>query len=67
MKFDASGNRQWSRLLGTALGEYGRNIAVDGSGNAYLTGNTTGNLDGETNNGLEDAYLVKYDTNGNLQ
>ena len=62
-----SGTRQWTRLLGTTSGEYGRSVAVDGSGNAYLTGHTSGNLDGATNNGGNDAYLVKYDTSGALQ
>jgi hypothetical protein len=54
-------------LLGTASGEYGRSVAVDGSGNSFLTGLTAGNLDGATNSGGNDAYLVKYDTSGNLQ
>jgi chitodextrinase len=67
VKYNTSGTRQWTRLLGTASGEYGRSVAVDGSGNAYLTGHTSGNLDGATNNGGNDAYLVKYDTSGNLQ
>ena len=42
-------------------------VAVDGSGNAYLTGLTGGNLDGATNAGGNDGYLVKYDTSGTLQ
>ena len=67
VKYNTSGTRQWTRLLGTTLGEYGRSVAVDGSGNAYLTGHTSGNLDGATNNGGNDAYLVKYDTSGALQ
>jgi hypothetical protein len=67
MKYDTSGTRQWTGMLGTALGEYGRSVAVDGSGNSYLTGMTDGNLDGVTNAGGNDAYLVKYDTSGTLQ
>jgi len=67
VKYNTSGTRQWTRLLGTTSGEYGRSVAVDGSGNAYLTGHTSGNLDGATNNGGNDAYLVKYDTSGALQ
>jgi len=67
VKYNTSGTRQWTRLLGTASGEYGRSVAVDGSGNAFLTGHTSGNLDGATNSGGNDAYIVKYDTSGALQ
>jgi hypothetical protein len=67
IKYNTSGTKQWTRLLGTASGEYGRSVAVDGSGNSFLTGLTAGNLDGATNSGGNDAYLVKYDTSGNLQ
>ncbi|HEX7540068.1 MAG TPA: SBBP repeat-containing protein, partial [Syntrophales bacterium] len=67
MKYDSSGTRLWTQMLGTASGEYGRSVAVDGSGNSFLTGFTSGNLDGATNNGSNDAYIVKYDTNGTLQ
>ncbi len=67
MKYDSSGTRSWTQMLGTASGEYGRSIAVDTGGNAYLTGHTAGNLDGATNSGGNDAYIVKYDTSGALQ
>jgi fibronectin type 3 domain-containing protein len=67
VKYNTSGARQWTRLLGTALGESGRSVAVDGSGNSYLTGMTDGNLDGVTNAGGNDGYLVKYNTSGTLQ
>ena len=67
MKYDTSGTRLWTQMLGTASGEYGRSVAVDASGNAYLTGLTAGNLDGATNAGGNDGYLVKYDTSGTLQ
>ena len=52
---------------GDHVGRVARGTAVDGNGNAYLTGHTSGNLDGATNIGGNDAYLVKYDTSGALQ
>ena len=67
MKYDTSGSRLWTQMLGTASGEYGRSVAVDGSGNAYLTGLTGGNLDDASSAGGNDGYLVKYDTSGALQ
>ena len=67
IKYNTSGTRQWTSMLGTTAGDYGRSVAVDGSGNAYMTGHTAGDLDGATNSGGTDGFIVKYDTNGNLQ
>jgi len=36
------------------------------SGNIYVTGFTSGGLDGNTNGGAG-IFLVKYDSSGNLQ
>ncbi|MBP8695902.1 MAG: SBBP repeat-containing protein [Syntrophobacterales bacterium] len=67
IKYDTSGTRQWTRMLGTTAGDCARSVAVDTSGNTYMTGDTSGNLDGATNSGGTDGFIVKYDTNGNLQ
>ncbi|HOD36683.1 MAG TPA: SBBP repeat-containing protein [Syntrophales bacterium] len=67
LKYNTSGTRQWTRMLGTSSDEYARGMAVDGSGNPYITGHTSGNLDGVTNAGGNDGFIVKYDASGNLQ
>jgi hypothetical protein len=54
-------------MLGTAAVEAARGMAVDAGDNAYITGFTSGNLDGVTNSGGDDGFIVKYDTSGNLQ
>ena len=64
-KYDTNGNRLWTRLLGTSDDEVGHGIAVDTKGNAYITGFTYGDLDGNTNAGGQDIFVSKYDTNGN--
>jgi hypothetical protein len=72
-KYNAAGVRQWIRQLGTTQSEKANAVAVDGSGNVYVAGNTAGGLDGHTNAGSSDAflksdaYLTKYDTNGTKQ
>jgi hypothetical protein len=36
------------------------NVALDGSGNVYVVGCTSGDLGGNTNAGSDDAFLVKF-------
>jgi hypothetical protein len=65
VKYDALGNVVWTRQTGTSAWDEGTSVAVDVSGNAYISGHTTGNLGGP-NAGGWDAFLVKYDNSGNL-
>ncbi len=55
---------EWTQQLGTVSDDYTRDMSVDSSGNAYVTGWTGGNLDGNTNAGGTDMFLTKYDTAG---
>ncbi len=64
VKYDATGTKQWTRQLGTALDDVGGRVAIDLSGNIYFTGYTKGSLDGNINAGDSDMFLVKYNTNG---
>ena len=64
-KYDANGNKLWSKLLGTSRYDGGYGIAVDLIGNCYIVGNTSGNLDGNINSGSQDIFVSKFDTNGN--
>jgi hypothetical protein len=64
-KYDGQGNVAWIAQLGSDADESARGVAVDGSGNVYITGQTNGQL-GETQSGGTDAFLAKYDAAGNL-
>jgi len=67
VKLSASGAHLWSTYLGGA--DWGYGIVVDGSGNLYVTGDTSssgwvsGGYD-TTFNGLEDAFVVKLSASG---
>ncbi|NJL78271.1 MAG: hypothetical protein HC917_04400 [Richelia sp. SM2_1_7] len=66
-KYDSSGTLQWTQQLGTEDDDFSYSsysIAVDNAGNVYLTGDTDGDLGG-TNAGYYDAWLAKYDSDGN--
>ena len=55
---------EWMRQFGSGVNDDARAVASDGSG-AYLTGATTGVLPGQSAVGGRDAYVRKYDLNGN--
>ncbi len=65
-KYDSAGNFQWTRQLGTSDFDYSNSVAVDGAGNAFISGHTWGSLVG-TNAGSWDAFLTKYDSAGTWQ
>ena len=60
---------QWSTYFGGAGDEEGRALATDTAGNVYLTGWTTStgiSTDGTLFSGVYDAFLSKFNKDGNL-
>lgn len=68
IKYNSEGVLQWTHLLGVSGNlTQGNGVAVDSSGDCYVTGITRGSLDGETFNGTQDAFIVKYNSLGSRQ
>jgi hypothetical protein len=67
IKYNSSGTKQWTKQLRTSSVDYGRGVTTDSSDNIYVTGNTQGGLDGNTNSGKQDIFLIKYNTSGTKQ
>ena len=74
-KYDASGDLVWAKRAGGTGFDAGIGIAVDGSGNSYVTGFFQGSATfgpGETNEttmtsaGFIDIFVAKYDASGDL-
>jgi len=67
MKLNSSGTKQWTKQFGTSSDDAGEGIRVDSSDNIYLTGNTKGGLDGNTNFGDLDFFIMKLNSSGTKQ
>jgi len=64
VKYNSSGTKQWTKQLGTSVKDYGNGVTTDSSGNIYVTGTTSGDLDGNTSSGGSDIFLIKYNSSG---
>ncbi len=70
-KYNSNGTFQWVQQIGGSSHDYGRDIAIDGNGNIYLTGVfsetvTFGNTS-ITSAGVADVFVARYNTDGILQ
>jgi len=68
-KLDTDGNWLWTKQAGGEGNNSGRSIAIDSSGNSYVTGyflcNVTFGSTTLTSSGYDDIYIVKLNTDGN--
>lgn len=64
VKFDAAGNWQWTRQVGTSQDDEGRAVATDRFGNVYITGYVRGNFHGIPRVGASDIFISKYNAAG---
>lgn len=73
-KLDATGNLVWAKSISGTAGVSPMNMAIDLSGNVYITGGFLGTTDFDpgpgvfnmTSGGQTDIFIAKYDANGNF-
>ena len=63
-KFDSSLVNQFIVQFGSNGDDAGYSIALSGTDTIYITGSTAGNLPGNTNSGLADILLAKFNSTG---
>jgi hypothetical protein len=68
-KLDSSGARQWNTFMGSSSIDIVNSIAVDGSGNVYVAGLSTGTWGSPVNvyEGGTDAFIAKLNNSGARQ
>ena len=58
---NSSGTKQWTNE------DVARGVATDSSGNVYVAGYTGGGLDGNSSEGGNDLFVIKYNSSGTKQ
>ena len=64
-KYNSDGKLLWTKRVGSTEGESCNGVLADGRQAVYVTGGTRGNLGGQ-NAGETDAFLSKFDADGNI-
>ncbi len=54
----------WTKLLGGESSDDGQSISTASDGSIYLAGSTEGSLNGQINNGGNDAFITKFNSDG---
>lgn len=68
VKYNSSGETQWTRMLGGAGGEtMGYGVATDRDGFVYVVGYSNVSIDGNPLIGSQDLILLKYNSSGEKQ
>ncbi len=70
-KSDANGNFLWVKVFGSTLADRGYDIALDNSGNIYVTGYfqgtaNFGSIQLTASGNSQDIFVLKLDNNGNV-
>ncbi len=59
-KYDPAGTRLWTKQIGTGDTDWADGVAVASNGEVFVGGTTYGSLNGNPNQGLCDAFVMKF-------
>lgn len=66
-KFNSDGQKAWTRLIGTTQDDQANGVSVGLDGSIFVTGYSTGSLDGQLAKNGTDAFLVKFNSQGDKE
>ncbi len=67
IKYDNSGLKVSVRQWGSSSDDVGNSVSTDEFGDVYITGYTVGNMQDNTNAGVSDVFLTKFNSGGKFQ
>ncbi|QSV68067.1 MAG: hypothetical protein HEQ12_14835 [Aphanizomenon flos-aquae DEX188] len=62
-KYNTDGTKVWTKLLGSSVNDYAYSLTTGSDGAIYVAGYTCGNLNGQVNSGIYDAFVIKLNVN----
>lgn len=65
VKYDATGNALWNRVIDSGDWEGGCRVAADSNGGIYVAGSTLGKFDSVATGRIPVVFVAKYDSDGN--
>jgi uncharacterized delta-60 repeat protein len=57
-KYNTDGTKVWTKLLGSSVNDYAYSLTTGSDGAIYVAGYTCGNLNGQVNSGIYDAFVI---------
>ncbi|MBU1240794.1 SBBP repeat-containing protein [Myxococcota bacterium] len=67
IKLTPAGSMSWLKLIGSTGTDNCKDLAIDGSGNVFVTGIVRGAMGGFPADAFGNAYVIKYNSGGILQ
>ena len=56
--------KAWTKLVGGASDEIAWYVSIASDGSIYIAGSTKSSIDGQINNGYDDAFIAKFNSDG---
>jgi hypothetical protein len=63
-KLNSDGSREWTRLVGGSIKDFGHSVTTGKDGFIYIAGTTYSSIDGQPFGGKKDAFVTKFNTDG---
>jgi hypothetical protein len=65
-KFTSDGDYEWTKLWGGGFNSFALDMVIDSDDKIFVTGSVAGEFEGFVNEKYPDAFITKWDTEGNI-